>query len=481
LCKTFSGSALIYLSPMVKTRFAPSPTGRFHAGVARTALFSYLWARKNNGKFILRIDDTDKERSKKEFEDEIKEGLKFLGIDWDLEFRQSERLEIYKKIAFRLIDEGLAYKCYCSPEELEKYREEALKKKISPRYPKTCRTRKDSPDKPFAIRFKVPEDELYVEFEDLVMGKVKVDTSEIEDFVLLRSDGSPTYNLASVVDDAEYKITHIIRGADHISNTPKQILLFRFLGHIPEFAHIPLVLPDEGIGKLSKRAAQDVSKIYILDLKKEGFLQEAIVNHLARLGWAFGDKEIFSKDELIQLFDIKNIHRAPARYNFDKLYWLNSEWIKILDNSELIKRLYDFSGLKFSEDQEKKILKILPQVKIRVRNLKEILDMILPLFELKNYDVEGLEKFVKTQKGKFVLQEFIRKLQDINFDGEDSKKNFDFVMKEIADKVGEKVVFVAQTLRVALVGKLVSPPLFDVISAIGKDEALSRIKKALEL
>jgi glutamyl-tRNA synthetase len=466
---------------MVKTRFAPSPTGRFHAGVARTALFSYLWARKNNGKFILRIDDTDKERSKKEFEDEIKEGLKFLGIDWDLEFRQSERLEIYKKIAFRLIDEGLAYKCYCSPEELEKYREEALRKKISPRYPKTCRTRKDSPDKPFAIRFKVPEDELYVEFEDLVMGKVKVDTSEIEDFVLLRSDGSPTYNLASVVDDAEFKITHIIRGADHISNTPKQILLFRFLGHIPKFAHIPLVLPDEGIGKLSKRAAQDVSKIYILDLKKEGFLQEAIVNHLARLGWSFGDKEIFSKDELIQLFDIKNIHRSPARYNFDKLYWLNSEWIKILDDSELIKRLSDFSGMKFSEDQEKKIFKILPQVKIRVRNLKEMLDMILPLFELKNYDVEGLEKFVKTQKGKFVLQEFIKKLQDVNFDGEDSKKNFDFVMKEIADKVGEKVVFVAQTLRVALVGKLVSPPLFDVISAIGKDEALSRIKKALEL
>ncbi|MFZ8803514.1 MAG: glutamate--tRNA ligase, partial [Candidatus Calescibacterium sp.] len=384
-------------------------------------------------------------------------------------------------IAFRLIDEGLAYKCYCSPEELEKYREEALRKKISPRYPKTCRTRKDSPDKPFAIRLKVPEDELYVEFEDLVMGKVRVDTSEIEDFVLLRSDGSPTYNLASVVDDAEFKITHIIRGADHISNTPKQILLFRFLGHIPEFAHIPLVLPDEGIGKLSKRAAQDVSKIYILDLKKEGFLQEAIVNHLARLGWSFGDKEIFSKDELIQLFDIKNIHRSPARYNFDKLYWLNSEWIKILDDSELIKRLSDFSGMKFSEDQEKKIFKILPQVKIRVRNLKEMLDMILPLFELKNYDVEGLEKFVKTQKGKFVLQEFIKKLQDINFDGEDSKKNFDFVMKEIADKVGEKVVFVAQTLRVALVGKLVSPPLFDVISAIGKDEALSRIKKALEL
>ena len=466
---------------MVKTRFAPSPTGRFHVGVARTALFSYLWARKNNGKFILRIDDTDKERSKKEFEDEIKEGLKFLGIDWDLEFRQSERLEIYKKIAFRLIDEGLAYKCYCSPEELEKYREEALKKKISPRYPKTCRTRKDSPDKHFAIRLKVPEDEFYVEFEDLVMGKVRVDTSEIEDFVLLRSDGSPTYNLASVVDDAEFKITHIIRGADHISNTPKQILLFRFLGHIPEFAHIPLVLPDEGIGKLSKRAAQDVSKIYILDLKKEGFLQEAIVNHLARLGWSFGDKEIFSKDELIQLFDIKNIHRSPARYNFDKLYWLNSEWIKILDDSELIKRLSDFSGMKFSEDQEKKIFKILPQVKIRVRNLREMLDMILPLFELKNYDVEGLEKFVKTQKGKFVLQEFIKKLQDINFDGEDSKKNFDFVMKEIADKVGEKVVFVAQTLRVALVGKLVSPPLFDVISAIGKDEAISRIKKALEL
>jgi glutamyl-tRNA synthetase len=464
---------------MVITRFAPSPTGRFHVGVARTALFSYLWAKKNSGKFILRIDDTDKERSKKEYEEEIKEGLKFLGIEWDFEFRQSERIEIYQKIAFQLIKDGYAYKCYCTPEELERYREEALRKKISPKYPGICRNKKQEVDeaKPFAIRFRVPEEEFEVEFEDIVMGKIKVKTVDIEDFTLLRSDRTPTYNLASCVDDADFKITHIIRGADHISNTPKQILLFKVLGHIPQFAHIPLVLPDEGKGKISKRAEKEISEIYISELKKDGFLKEAIVNHLARLGWAYGDKEIFSIDELVKLFDIKDINRSPARYNFDKLYWLNSEWIRILDDREIVQRLKDFMNIQ----DEPKVLSIIPQVKVRVKTLKEMAEMIKPIFGITMYDEEGKEKFLKNEKAKKVLEEIVVELEKIKIESENARAEFDKMMKNIAEKYGEKVVFVAQVMRMAIYGKLVSPPLFDVIKVIGKENVIERINSAIKL
>ncbi len=481
----------------IKTRFAPSPTGRFHVGVARTALFSYLWAKKNSGEFILRIDDTDKERSKQEYEEEIKNGMLWLGMRWDEEFRQSERLQRYMEVAEKLLDEGLAYRCYCSPEELEKWRQEALRRKLNPKYPGTCRDRKDNPSGPYAIRFKVPDDIYSVEFNDLVMRHVKFDVSEIEDFVLVRQNGLPTYNLTSVVDDADYKITHIIRGADHISNTPKQILLFRILGHEPEFAHIPLVYPDEGKGKLSKRLEEKifrggeraVSSIYILDLKDEGFLSEAVVNHLARLGWSHGDKEIFSMEELERLFDIKEVGRSPARYNFEKLYWLNSQWIKMLDDNVLLERVKPFLDFDLNKDDvRRKILSIMPEVKIRVKTLRDMADMLSPIFEVHSYDGEAVRKFLN-EKGREILSKALSRLHDIDFpsDGasdtkvQEERKKFDTMMRELAEEFGVKVVFVAQTLRVALYGRTVSPPLFEVIKAIGKDEAIKRIKKAMEI
>lgn len=461
---------------MVSTRFAPSPTGRFHIGVARTALFSYLWAKKNKGKFILRIDDTDKERSKKIFEEEIKKCLELLGIIPDEVFRQSERLERYKEVAEFLLENGYAYRCYCSPEELEEYRNKALKLGIPPKYPGKCRNIKEKKNGPYAIRFKVPEDIVEVKFEDIVMGTVKVKASDIEDFVLVRSDGTPTYNLASVVDDADFKITHIIRGADHISNTPKQLLLFSILGWIPEFAHIPLILPDEGEGKLSKREEFSTT-IYVYDLiMKDGFLPEAVVNHLARLGWAYGDKEIFSMSELIELFDLKSVNSSPARYNFKKLQWLNSWWIKNLPDDELIKRLSYFipDDLKKEFEAKKEKLKsLIPHVKTRVKTLVEMRDMILPVFYIRDYDKEGVNKFFN-RNGKLILSDFKSFILEGN-------GNFDAFLTKTAEKYGMKKVEVAQTIRLAICGKLVSPPLSEIIKVMEKEELIKRVDKAIEL
>lgn len=459
---------------MVSTRFAPSPTGRFHIGVARTALFSYLWAKKNKGKFYLRIDDTDKERTQRVFEEEIEKCLELLGIRADEKFRQSERLERYKEVVEFLLDNGYAYRCYCAPEELERYRQNALKAGLNPKYPGTCR-KAERREQVYAVRFKVPDDILEVSFNDLVMGTIKVDVADIEDFTLMRSDGSPTYNLASVVDDYDYGITHVIRGADHIPNTPKQILMFSILGRIPTFAHLPLILPDEGEGKLSKR--EDFSStIYVYDLiMKEGFLPEAIVNHLARLGWSHGDREIFSLAELEELFDIANVNSSPARYNFKKLYWLNSYWIKKIPDNIILERLYEFIPDQFKRifrEKLDKISSIIPQVKLRVRTMLEMRDMILPIFHLDSYDEEGCRRFFN-RTGKAILVDF--KI----FIAEDGR--FEAFLKDTAEKYGVKNVDVAQTIRLAIYGKLVSPPLSDVIKVMDRDEIIRRLDRAINM
>lgn len=462
---------------MVSTRFAPSPTGRFHIGVARTALFSYLWARKNRGKFILRIDDTDRERSQEVFEREIERCLELLGIRFDEKFRQSERTTRYREVVDLLLEKGLAYRCYCSPDELEAYRQRALSAGLSPRYPGTCRNSRRNGGQSWAVRFKVPDDTVSVSFKDMVMGEIKVDVAEIEDFVLMRSDGTPTYNLASVVDDTDFRITHVIRGADHISNTPKQMLLFSVLGWVPQFAHLPLILPDEGEGKLSKR--EDFSSsIYVYDLiMKEGFLPEAVVNHLARLGWAYGDKEVFSMEELEELFDIAHVRSSPARYNFKKLYWLNSYWIRTLPNDVIMARLYEFIPDELKESfgrKSGKLKEILAHVKVRVRTMVEMRDMILPIFRITGYDREGAERFFN-QIGKLILMDFRK------FVLEGSSGSLEMFLRETAQKYGLKTVDVAQTIRLAIYGKLVSPPLSEVIKVIDEDELVRRIDVALSL
>lgn len=447
----------------MRTRFAPSPTGRLHIGGARTALFAYLWAKKEKGEFMLRIDDTDRERSRKEYEDDIKNALKWLEIEWDLESRQSERLERYKEVAYKLLEEGYAYRCLCTPEELEEKRKLALKQGKKPMYDGTCRERKDFPNRPFAIRFKVPQD-LKISFQDLILGRISFDASEIEDFIILRSDGNPTYNLSSVVDDIDFKITHIIRGDDHVSNTPKQILVFNALKAThPEFAHLPTILgPDRT--RLSKRHGA----ISILELRNSGYVAEAVVNHLARLGWSYGDQEVFSMDELVEKFSLKDVGRSPASYNPEKLLWLNSEWMKKLPDKVIAERIKPF--LKDpSSPTSPGFLRLVSLSKIRTKTLVEITDMLSFWFGIREYQENGL-KFLD-ERGKSALRKVYKALKS-----KPSREEFEKFLRKTAEEEGVKTVFVAQALRMALTGKLVSPPLYDTILALGFEESMKRIK-----
>ncbi|MBI3485932.1 glutamate--tRNA ligase [Candidatus Daviesbacteria bacterium] len=329
----------------VRVRMAPSPTGNLHLGTAYTTLFNYLFAKKNQGKFILRIEDTDKERSKIEFEENILNGLKWLGLIWDEgPFRQSERLENYQKEAQKLVAEGKAYHCFCTKEDLDKEREDRQELNLPLVYSGKCRhlstedikTNLDM-GKPAAIRFKMPEDRGVISFEDLIHGKISFDSLLLGDMVILRSNQMPLYNFSVVVDDVDMQITHVLRGDDHLSNTPKQIVLFEALGaKVPEFAHWPSILNPDRIGKLSKRN----NATSIDDYKKLGFLSEAIVNYLALLGWTFPEeKEIMSLTEMEKEFDLKKMRLSPAAFNMEKFEWINGEYIRKLSEEELLKRL----------------------------------------------------------------------------------------------------------------------------------------------
>lgn len=309
----------------VRTRFAPSPTGFLHVGGVRTALFSWLYAKRHHGEFILRIEDTDQERSTKESVRAILDGMAWLGMDYDEgPFYQTERYERYKQVAQQFLDEGKAYRCECSKERLEALRTEQLAAKEKPRYDGHCRD-KNLPisDKPFVIRFKNPEQGT-VTFHDEVYGEIHVANSELDDLILVRSDGHPTYNFAVVIDDIDMKITHVIRGDDHINNTPRQINLFQALkAPIPVFAHLPMILGEDG-----KRLSKRHGAVSVLQFKELGVLPHALLNYLVRLGWSHGDQEIFSIKEMIECFDLKNVSRGVSSFNYEKLYWLNQHYTK---------------------------------------------------------------------------------------------------------------------------------------------------------
>jgi len=323
-----------------KTRFAPSPTGHLHIGGARTAIFNWLFARKNKGEFYLRIEDTDKERSSEEMVQSIVDGLRWLGLDWDADlYFQSKHIDEHIKACYDLLNRGYAYFCYCSEEELELKRKEAEERKIPYRYDRKClylseeeRLRYEKEGRPRVIRFKVPDGE--TTFFDVVHGEIKFKNSEIDDFVILRSDNTPVYNMAVVVDDHNMGITHVIRGDDHISNTPKQILIYQALGwELPVFAHVPLILgPDKK--RLSKRHGATA----VIEYRDKGFLPEAMFNYLCLLGWSPGDnREIMSIDEIIEAFDISRIQKKSAIFDQAKLEWMNSEYIRRKENIELLK------------------------------------------------------------------------------------------------------------------------------------------------
>lgn len=461
---------------MVRVRFAPSPTGHLHIGGARTAIFNWLFARHNKGKFILRIEDTDRSRSTEESIQEILEALKWLGLDWDEgPYRQTERMEIYKREAERLIQEGKAYYCYCTPEELEQIREESKKKFGIPKYDGRCRNRKEprtgvSP----VIRFKANTEGETV-FHDIIKGEISYPNSQLDDFIIVRSDGTPTYNFVVVVDDALMGITHVIRGDDHLNNTPKQIQLYQALGYeIPQFAHVPMILgPDKT--KLSKRHGATS----VLAYKEEGYLPEALFNFLVRLGWSHGDQEIFSKEELIELFTLEAVGKSPAVFNPEKLLWLNHHYIKTYPVEKLAELLAEFLEKEGIVDDASKLdrdwlKEVVIAFRERAKTLKEMAHQCDFLFKAPGtYDEKGVKKFFKPETAQY-LEALAEELEHSDtFD----KETIDKVFENVLTRFNIKLKAVAQPVRIAITGRTVSPGLHEIILLTGKDEVIKRIKK----
>jgi glutamyl-tRNA synthetase len=467
---------------MVRVRFAPSPTGYLHIGGARTALFNYLFARSQNGKFILRIEDTDQARSTEESVGAILESMKWLGMMWDegpevggphQPYFQSQRLNIYRQYAELLIQKGYAYRCYCTPEELERKREENQKKGLPTRYDGKCRNIRERLDLPYAIRFRVPDNMERVEFDDLLHDRISVAISEIEDFVILKSDGFPTYNFSCVVDDALMEITHIIRGDDHINNTPKQVLLYKALDMpVPVFVHLPMILGSDRT-RLSKRHGATSVGTY----EEMGYLPEAMVNYLARLGWSYGDEEIFSMEDLIRKFSLENLGRSSAVFNPDKLLWLNQHYIKTSDVnyiSGLLKRFLNKVGIECNDME--KLSKMVLALRERSKTMVEMAEKAKIFFEKEVVFEEGAREKFLTDEIKGILSDIAKELQG----WEDfSLKGLEEFFKNYLDKRGIKFKLIAQPLRVALCGKTVSPGIFEMMEIFGKTESLRRIKAVL--
>ena len=459
----------------LRVRFAPSPTGFLHIGGARTALFNFLFARHNKGKLILRIEDTDKERSTKESVDAIINGLTWLGLHWDEgPFYQSQRTELYTQHVQQLLDEGKAYRCYCTSEELELKRSKALAEKRKPIYDRTCRERTDHPaGKPYVIRFKSP---MYgtTMVKDMVKGNILFNNEELEDFVILRSDGSPTYNFVVVVDDVDMHVTHIIRGDDHLNNTPKQIFLYNAFNYpIPQFAHIPLIHGTDK-ARLSKRHGATSVEAY----RDEGYLPEALVNYLVRLGWSFGDKEVFTMQEMIDNFSFDNISKSAAIFNPEKLLWLNATYIREKSAEQLLTLLEPFlktRGWVSSKDQT--LLKLIDETKIRSRTLLELLDMMDYYFKTDIVYDENAAKKIFTAEKAVHLEAMLSRLSGIE---DFSQKPIEEAIKSYATGSALKLGDVAQPLRLAVTGRTVSPGLFEIMEILGKEKVTQRIKLALE-
>jgi glutamyl-tRNA synthetase len=455
----------------IRTRFAPSPTGYLHIGGARTALFNWLFARHNRGKFVLRVEDTDVARSTPESIAAIIDGMKWLGLEWDEgPSFQSKRFDVYREHTQRLLKKGAAYRCWCTPEELGERRKAALAEGRTPMYDGRCRERGEAPEGPYAIRFKVPPG--VTPFHDIVKGDISFDHKEIEDFVILRSDGTPTYNLCVVVDDATMEINYVIRGDDHITNTPKQILLYEALGYpAPGFAHLPMILgPDRT--RLSKRHGATSVMAY----RDMGYLPHALVNYLARLGWSYGDQEIFSLDELIEKFSLEAVGKSSGIFNPEKLLWLNQHYIKESAPDGLIEPLLPFfesMGVKAAGD--KRLPAIIKTLEERARTLEEMARAGLFYFrEEVEYDKKAAKKFLTTDKVE-ILETLIEKLSTLEPFTEGKVEE---VFNAILDKKGLKLGSVAQPVRVALTGGTVSPGIFETIEALGRVKTVQRLKKA---
>lgn len=459
------------------TRFPPSPTGYLHIGGARTALFNWLLARANNGKFILRIEDTDRARSTDEMTQAIIDGMTWLGLDWDQgPYLQSERQQLYNDAVEKLLAEGKAYWCECTPEEVEAMREKARAKGEKPKYSGRCRERGLGPGEGRVVRFKAPLDGNTV-FEDMVKGPQSWNNQELDDFIIRRADGWVTYNMAVVVDDADMGMTHILRGDDHLSNTPKQVLLYRALGlPEPKFGHVPMILGPDG-KKLSKRHGA----VSVMEYEKQGFLPEAMVNYLVRLGWSHGDDEVFTAEDLIKLFNVQGLSSSAARFDMDKLKWLNSHYIKEKAPADLAPLLARYFKDLDREDIDPALLeKIVPLYQPRAHTMVEMAEeaefFVVDDAELV-YDEKAANKFL-TPESKEHLAAIRGKLADLP---EFNQENLEKTLHDYVEENEIKFKVVAQPIRVAITGKTKSPGLYETMDVLGKDSTLARMDRALSL
>ena len=461
---------------VVKTRFAPSPTGSLHIGGIRTALFSWLYAKHNNGKFVLRIEDTDKERSTDESKEIILDGLDWLKLEYDEgPYYQSQRLGRYKEVIKQLIATGNAYYCYCTKEEVGAMRNEAIKRGEKPKYNGFWRDRNQSPPKDIepVIRFKNPLEGKVV-VNDLVQGEVIFENKELDDLIIARADGSPTYNLTVVVDDMDMEITDVIRGDDHLNNTPRQINILNTLNApLPNYAHIPMILNENG-KKISKR--DGVSNI--LQYKENGFLPEALLNYLVRLGWSHGDQEIFSIDEMISEFDLKDVNRSASSINPKKLLWLNQCYLRNRDNEMLVSMLEGFfKDMKISSDDGPNLEDLIDVQKQRTETVKDIAEKSIFFYkDFEQYDLNLAEKYLQPD----ILEIF----KDLHYELKKSNawdnKSIKDIIHRLVEKFDIKIAKLAQPLRVAVTGTSASPSIDDTLRLLGQKRSVDRLSEAIE-
>jgi glutamyl-tRNA synthetase len=457
-----------------KTRFAPSPTGYLHVGGARTALFSWLHARKHGGKFVLRIEDTDLERSTAESINAILEGMTWLGLEYDEgPFYQTQRFDRYNEVIQKLIDKNLAYYCDCPKERLESLREQQMERKEKPRYDGHCRGRQVDPGRPHVIRFRTPLEGSVV-VDDLVRGKVVFQNNELDDLIIRRTDGSPTYNLTVVVDDSDMGITHVIRGDDHLNNTPRQINILQALGKTPpRYAHVPMILGDDG-SRLSKRHGA----VSVMEYRKQGILPEALLNYLVRLGWSHGDQEIFSLDEMIELFDITEVNRAASTFNGDKLLWLNQHYIKDDDPARIAHLLSPHLGdLDIDPASGPNLVDVVIAQQERARTLVEMAE--ISAFFYKDFDVYD-EKAARKHL-RPVARDALGKIRQVLAEMTVwTPESLHLAVVDVAESLGLKLGKIAQPLRVAVVGRAASPGIDVTLHLVGQQACLRRIDRALD-
>lgn len=468
--------SLFKLDPNVKvrTRFAPSPTGYLHVGGARTALYSWLYARHNQGEFVLRIEDTDLERSTQQATDAILDSMDWLGLSWEHgPYYQTKRFDRYNEVIDQMLEQGLAYRCYCTKERLEALREEQEKNKEKPRYDRHClHDHSHDPSEPHVVRFKNPTEGSVI-FDDAIRGKIEISNSELDDLIIRRTDGSPTYNFCVVIDDWDMGITHVIRGEDHINNTPRQINILKALNApIPQYAHVSMILGDDG-QKLSKRHGA----VNVMQYRDEGYLPEALLNYLVRLGWGHGDQEIFSIDEMIKYFDIHSVSRSASAFSTEKLLWLNHHYIRELPAEKVAKYLeWHMQDQQINLENGPALTEIVKALGERCKTLKEMAASSRYFFEdFSEFDETAAKKHLKAAAIE-PLQKVLAKLTALpDWNGEAIHQQIEDTAAELNVGMGK----VGMPLRVAVTGVGQSPSLDITMQLIGRDRCLARIQQAI--